>query len=59
MAAARRGARVRILLDSFFDDLTSSRSNLRTEEYLTSMARLEGLDLEVRRGNPTGLGPAQ
>lgn len=56
VAAARRGATVRILLDSYFDDLASSRSNLRTEEYLTSLARAEGLDLQVRRGNPTGLG---
>ena len=54
--AARRGARVRLLLDSFFDDLASSRSNLRTAEYLTAIARAEGLDLEVRRANPTGLG---
>ena len=56
LAAARRGARVRILLDSFFDDLASSRSNLRTEEYLAAVSRAEGLDLQVRRGNPTGLG---
>lgn len=56
LAAARRGATVRILLDAFFDDLSSSRSNLRTEEYLTARARAEALDLEVRRGNPTGLG---
>ncbi len=54
--AARRGARVRLLLDAFFDDLVSSRSNLRTAEYLTAIARAEGLDLEVRRANPTGLG---
>jgi len=54
--AARRGARVRLLLDAFFDDLASSRSNLRTAEYLTAIARAEGLDLEVRRANPTGLG---
>ncbi|MGE5602286.1 MAG: phospholipase D-like domain-containing protein [Nitrososphaerales archaeon] len=54
--AARRGARVRILLDSFFDDLSTSRSNLRTEEYLAAASRAEGLDLQVRRGNPTGLG---
>jgi cardiolipin synthase A/B len=56
LAAARRGARVRLLLDAFFDDLASSRSNLRTEEYLNSVAASEGLDLQVRRGNPTGLG---
>jgi phosphatidylserine/phosphatidylglycerophosphate/cardiolipin synthase-like enzyme len=47
---------VRILLDSYFDDLGSSRSNLRTEEYLAAVARAEGLDLQARRGNPTGLG---
>ena len=54
--AARRGARVRILLDSFFDDLDSPRSNLRTVEYLNAAARAEGLDLQARRGNPTGHG---
>jgi phosphatidylserine/phosphatidylglycerophosphate/cardiolipin synthase-like enzyme len=54
--AARRGARVRVLLDSFFDDLESSRSNLRTVEYLNATARSEGLDLQARRGNPTGHG---
>ena len=42
LAAARRGAKVRILLDAFFDDLTNSRSNLRTEEYLNSVARQGG-----------------
>jgi phosphatidylserine/phosphatidylglycerophosphate/cardiolipin synthase-like enzyme len=56
LAAARRGARVRVLLDSFFDDLGSPRSNLRTAEYLNAMARAEGLDLEARRANPTGVG---
>lgn len=54
--AARRGAQVRLLLDAYYDDLVSSRSNLRTAEYLTSIARAEGLDLDVRRGNPAGLG---
>ncbi len=54
--AARRGAQVRLLLDAYYDDLVSSRSNLRTAEYLTSIARAEGLDLAVRRGNPAGLG---
>jgi cardiolipin synthase A/B len=58
LAAARRGAKVRILLDSLFDaqDLDDPRSNLRTVEYLESVARREGLDLQARRGNPTGLG---
>jgi cardiolipin synthase len=58
IAAARRGAKVRVLLDAFFDnqDLNSPRSNLRTVEYLTSVARAEGLDLQARRRNPTGQG---
>jgi hypothetical protein len=42
LAAARRGARVRVLLDSFFDDLASPRSNLRAVEYLNAMKRAEG-----------------
>ncbi len=56
LAAARRGARVRVLLDTYFDDLKSPRSNLRTVEYLNAVARAEGLDLEARRRNPTGQG---
>lgn len=56
IAAARRGATVRVLLDAYFDDLSSARSNLRTQEYLMAVARSEGLDLEVRRANPAGLG---
>ena len=58
IAAARRGAKVRVLLDAFFDnqDLNSPRSNLRTVEYLTAVAQAEGLDLQARRRNPTGQG---
>ena len=50
IAAARRGAKVRVLLDAFFDnqDLNSPRSNLRTVEYLTAVAQAEGLDLQAR-----------
>jgi cardiolipin synthase len=56
--AARRGATVRVLLDSFRDDadLGSPRSNLRTVEYLRALAGVEGLDLDARRANPTGEG---
>lgn len=50
--AARRGARVRILLDAFFDP----RENAATVAYLSQVARTEGLDLQVLLGNPTGLG---
>jgi phosphatidylserine/phosphatidylglycerophosphate/cardiolipin synthase-like enzyme len=58
IAAARRGARVRVLLDAYFDnqDLNSPRSNLRTVEYLKAIAQAEGLDLDARRRNPTGEG---
>ncbi len=58
IAAARRGATVRVLLDAFFDnqDLDTPRSNLRTVEYLTALAQAEGLDLQARRRNPTGEG---
>ncbi len=58
IAAARRGATVRVLLDSHFDnqDLGNPRSNLRTVEYLQAIARAEGLDLDARRRNPTGEG---
>ncbi len=56
LAAARRGARVRVLLDPYFDDLSSPRSNLRTVEYLNALAAYEGLDLQARRRNPTGQG---
>ncbi len=56
--AARRGATVRVLLDAFFDnqDLDNPRSNLRTIEYIKAVAQAEGLDLDARRGNPTGRG---
>ncbi len=56
LAAARRGARVRVLLDRYFDDPSSPRSNAATVAYLNELARQEGLDLEARRGNPTYLG---
>lgn len=54
--AARRGAKVRILLDRFFDDPEDPRSNAAAREYVNSLAAAEGLDIEVRRGNPTGEG---
>lgn len=58
IAAGRRGATVRVLLDAYFDnqDLNSPRSNLRTVEYLKAVAQAEGLDLDARRRNPTGEG---
>ena len=54
--AARRGARVRILLDDFFDAPYQPRSNLNTVNALNALAQAEHLDLVARRGNPTGAG---
>ncbi|MCS7281812.1 MAG: lamin tail domain-containing protein [Anaerolineae bacterium] len=52
MAAARRGAQVRILLDKYYD----SGTNFATCLYLNSLARAESLPLSCRLGNVTGLG---
>lgn len=51
--AARQGAKVRILLDGFFDQ---DGDNAATVAYLWDVARAEGLDLKARLGNPTALG---
>ena len=53
LEAARRGARVRLLLDSFFDDSEGLRSNRATVDYIRAVAAAEGLDIEARTGNPT------
>lgn len=54
--AARRGAKVRLILDSFFDDRASLRNNRATVDYLTTIASSEGLDLAAAVGNPTAGG---
>jgi hypothetical protein len=51
--AARNGARVRVLLDSGWD---VEGKNRETALYLYELAEREGLDLEVRLGNPTQRG---
>lgn len=56
IAAARRGATVHVLLDSFFDDPEALRSNRATVDYLNLLAAHEGLDIQARSGNPTGGG---
>ncbi|MCW5862146.1 MAG: lamin tail domain-containing protein [Anaerolineae bacterium] len=56
LAAARRGADVALLLDSFFDDAGSAVSNEATCDYVNGMAAREGLRLRCATGNPTGLG---
>ncbi len=54
--AARRGARVRILLDSFYDDPLDVRSNTATCDYVSGIASSESLDLACLIGDPTGNG---
>jgi hypothetical protein len=56
IAAARRGATVRVLLDSFFDEPEALRSNHATVDYLNLIAQTEGHDLVAATGNPTGGG---
>jgi len=51
--AARRGARVRLLLDSYFDDPEELRSNQATVDYIHVVAAAEGLDFQAHVGNPT------
>ncbi len=54
--AARRGARVRVLLDEAFDDPEDPRSNRATARMINRLAQDEALDMEARLGNPTGAG---
>jgi cardiolipin synthase A/B len=54
--AARRGARVRILLDSLYDRPEDLRSNRATADYVHAVAASENLDMEVRLANPAGGG---
>jgi len=54
--AAQRGAEVRILLDSAFDDPGDVRGNTATCAYVNGLASSEGLDLACKLGNPTGTG---
>jgi hypothetical protein len=54
--AARRGAEVRLLLDSFFDDESSGLSNEATCAYVEAVAERERLEAWCALGNPTGLG---
>lgn len=56
IAAARRGAAVYLLLDSFFDEPDSPVSNAATCAYVNEIARSESLRLDCALGNPTGLG---
>lgn len=54
IAAAKRGARVRIMLDSFYDDFSDPRGNYETCVYINRLSRR--YDIDCRLGNPTGRG---
>ncbi len=56
LAAAQRGANVRVLLDSFYDDPTDPRGNWATCVFLRGIAAQERLRLGCRLGNPTEMG---
>lgn len=54
--AARRGATVRLLLDSHFDDVNNPLSNSATCNYVHQVAVNEHLRLRCALANPAGLG---
>ncbi len=56
LESARRGAKVRILLDSYFASYEENDPNSETCEVVNSIAEEERLDLACELGNPTGLG---
>lgn len=54
--AARRGASVQLLLDSYFNIRSDPLSNTATCHYVNEIARVEDLHITCRLGNPAGLG---
>lgn len=56
LAAGRRGATVRLLLDQYFLDPTDPLNNQITCDYVNTIAYNEELDLKCAVGNPAGLG---
>jgi hypothetical protein len=56
VAAAREGARVRVLLDGYFSDPDAANGNHAAVAYLSELASRDGLDLQARLGNPAGGG---
>ncbi len=56
IAAARRGAVVRLLLDSAFNDPFDPRGNTATCAYVNAIAANESIDIQCLIGNPTGTG---
>jgi cardiolipin synthase len=56
IAAARRGAKVRLLLDSVYEDPGDVRGNTATCAYVNGIAAGESLDLGCKLANPAGTG---
>ena len=56
VAAARRGASARILLDSYFSEISDPLGNHMTCREINQIAADEQLDLHCTEANPTGLG---
>jgi uncharacterized repeat protein (TIGR01451 family) len=56
LAAARRGADVRVLLDSYHEEQHAQDSNTASCIRLNRIASIEGLRLSCRLGNAAGLG---
>lgn len=54
LRAAKRGAKVRILLDSYYDSRSDPRSNYEACQYINSLG--VEYSIECRLGNPTGKG---
>lgn len=54
--AARRGAHVRIMVDSYFDDPDLPDNNAATVAYVRQIASTEALNLRAISSNVTGLG---
>jgi hypothetical protein len=54
IAAAQRGARVRILLDSYYDIFSDPRSNYQTCAYINALSAQ--YNIECRMANPAGRG---
>lgn len=54
--AARRGATLRVMLDSFFDSPADALSNATTCDYLRQVAISEHLRITCVLANPTGMG---
>lgn len=56
LGAARRGARVRILLDLYYADDEAARGNAATAAYVNALAQQEKLDMRALLADPTSHG---